>query len=99
MVGQSLGVAVAATVLTNRIAYHGGGPAAHLIGLPQIVQDGTLTAYHDAFIVAGILTLAGVAMALFIRDKDAAGTMRPATVHLDAAPSLDEQELLPVGAH
>ncbi len=77
MVGQSLGVAVAATVLTNRIDFHGGVPAAHLLDLPQLVQDATLTAYHDAFIVAGLLTLLGVGMALFIRDRDAAGTMAP----------------------
>jgi MFS family permease len=77
MVGQSLGVAIAATVLTNRIDFHGGAPSAHLLRLPQPIQDATLFAYHDAFVVAGLLTMLGVVMALFIRDADAAGTMAP----------------------
>lgn len=77
MLGQSLGVAIAATVLTNRISHRGGVPAAHLQGLPETVQHNTLLAYHDMFIVAGVLTLVGVVAALLIRDSDAASTMRP----------------------
>jgi EmrB/QacA subfamily drug resistance transporter len=82
MLGQSMGVGVAATVLSNRITAHGGIPAAHLQHLPQAVQDGTLLAYHDAFLVAAVLTLFGVAMALMIRDSDAAPSMKPRRVVL-----------------
>jgi EmrB/QacA subfamily drug resistance transporter len=88
MLGQSFGVAIAATVLTNRISYRGGVPAAHLRGLPEAIQHNTLLAYHDTFIVAGVLTLVGVVAALLIRDRDAAGTMRPkahARAHEDDA--------------
>ncbi|MEO8540838.1 MAG: MDR family MFS transporter [bacterium] len=84
MVGQSLGVAISATVLSNRIDAHGGVPAAHLRGLPQSVQDGTLLAYHDAFLVAAALTVLGILMALMIKDRDAAASMKPRTVSADA---------------
>ena len=82
MLGQSFGVGVSATVLSNRITAHGGVPAAHLRRLPQAVQDATLLAYHDAFIAAAILTLFGVAMALMIRDSDAAASMKAKRVVL-----------------
>lgn len=95
MVGQSFGVAVVATVLTNRLSHHGGVAAAHLRGLPQVVQDSTLTSYHDAFVAAGVLTLLGVVMALFIRDRDAASTMHPRIVNVGA----DEQEPAGVPPH
>jgi EmrB/QacA subfamily drug resistance transporter len=77
MTGQSLGVAISATVLSNRITHHGGVPGAHLRNLPHAVQDHTLLAYHDAFLVAAALTVLGIVMALIIKDSDAAASMRP----------------------
>jgi Na+/melibiose symporter-like transporter len=94
MVGQSLGVAISATVLSNRISAHGGVPSAHLIGLPQPVQDATLLAYHDAFLVAAGLTVVGIVMALLIKDKDAAASMKPRPIAGGA-----EAEELAVAAH
>lgn len=94
MVGQSLGVAISATVLSNRITAHGGVPAAHLRNLPQAVQDGTVLAYRDAFIVAAALTVLGIIMALLIKDSDAEASMRPRVV-----PTGAESDELAVAVH
>jgi EmrB/QacA subfamily drug resistance transporter len=67
-VASSLGVAVSATYLTNRLAHHGGA-----LGSPE----GAFGAFQDAFLLMGALTLAGAAVALLIRDRDAAATMAP----------------------
>jgi EmrB/QacA subfamily drug resistance transporter len=74
MVGQSLGVAVCATVLANRLAHHGGalGPQ-----MPAPVRDAAFAAFHDAFLAAVAMTIVGIVVALLIRDKDAAPSMRP----------------------
>jgi EmrB/QacA subfamily drug resistance transporter len=74
MVGQSLGVAVCATVLANRLSHHGGalGP-----DLPAPIRDAAFAAFHDAFLAAVAMTVIGIAVALLIRDKDAAPSMRP----------------------
>ncbi|MEP6871033.1 MAG: MDR family MFS transporter [Anaerolineaceae bacterium] len=94
MVGQSFGVAVIATVLTNRLAYHGAflGAAA-----PAPIRDHALLAFRDGFIVAGILTLMGMVVALFIKDRDAAATMRPRS-EIVAIGSVEE-EALAAGLH
>ncbi len=69
-VSASFGVALLATVLTNRLSHHNA-----VLGLAQ-TRDGALLAFHDAFIAAGIIALIGVAVALLISDKEAAVSMR-----------------------
>jgi EmrB/QacA subfamily drug resistance transporter len=72
-VGSSFGVALLATVLSNRlIHYHSA------LGVPG-TQHSALLAFHDAFIAASVLVALAVALALFIDDKEAAGTMRQAS--------------------
>ena len=71
-VGSSFGVALLATVLSNRlIHYHSA------LGVPG-TQQSALLAFHEAFIAASVLVALAVALALFIDDKEAAGTMRQA---------------------
>jgi EmrB/QacA subfamily drug resistance transporter len=67
--GAALGVAVLGTVLA---AFGLSGHAA----APGAAHD--LTPYHVAFLVAAVPALVGVLIALTIRDRDAASTMRPA---------------------
>src|SRR5262249_53887354 len=69
-VAASFGVALLATVLTNRLGAH-----AAALGSP-LARDGALLAFHDAFLVAGALGLVGVIATLLVRDRLAAGTMR-----------------------
>jgi EmrB/QacA subfamily drug resistance transporter len=67
--GFALGVAILGTVIS-------------IIGPVTINAHGrvvpNLTAYHAAFVTAALLALAASGVALFIRDRDAASTMRPA---------------------
>jgi len=62
-VASSLGVAVSATYLTSRLTQNGASP------------DGRLASFQDSFLLMGLLSVAGAAVALLIRDRDAAGTM------------------------
>jgi hypothetical protein len=73
-VGASFGVALVATVLTNRLSANGTSLA------PGADSGATVEAFHEAFFVAAMLTLVGASMALLINDKDAAVSMRPAAV-------------------
>ena len=66
-VGSALGVAILSTVIGIV------GPV--IVGTHGSVQP-NLTAYHAAFIAAAALALAAAAIALFIRDRDAASTMK-----------------------
>jgi EmrB/QacA subfamily drug resistance transporter len=72
-VGSSLGVAVLATVLTERITAHIAGAAA---GGPAAARHAALLGYHDAFFAAVVIGVIGVAFAFLIHDEDAAETMR-----------------------
>ena len=65
-VAASLGVAILATALTTRLAFHDA-----VLGSPA-TRDGALSAFHDAFIFAGFLSLLGVVAALLIDDDKAA---------------------------
>jgi EmrB/QacA subfamily drug resistance transporter len=67
--GMAVAVAVLATVLKTRTDHYltGGGPA----------DVARLDAFHDAFYFAAVLAVVAAASALFIRDADAAGTMKP----------------------
>lgn len=70
-VASSLGVAVAASYLTSRLAHYDaqlGNPA---------TSGGSLSAFQDGFLVVAVLSLIGVSVAFLIRDRDAAATMRP----------------------
>ena len=65
-VGISFGVALLATVLTNRLGHHGavmGNPATH---------HGALLAFHDAFIAAAVLIALGILVSLLVSDRQAA---------------------------
>ena len=84
-VAASFGVALLATVLTNRMTHHDA-----VLGSP-LTRDGALTAFHEAFLVAAGLGMVGIIASLLIDDKAAAGTMRQPVV-------LEEDEPLGVPA-
>ncbi len=86
-VAASFGIALLATVLTNRLIAHDAQ-----LGNP-LTTDGAVSAFHDAFIVAAALGVVGMFAALLINDADAAGTMAPTT---RAAP---EEQSVAVAAH
>lgn len=65
--GFALGVALVSTVLSFV------GPVS--LDARGVLQP-NLLAYHAAFLTAAILALVGAGIALFIRDRDAAATMR-----------------------
>jgi len=65
----SVGVALLATVLSNRLAAYGA-----TLGAPG-TRAAALVAFHDAFAVAALLALLGLAAAFLISDRLAAGTM------------------------
>ncbi len=69
-VAASFGVALLATVLTNRMTAHDA-----VLGNPA-TRDGALLAFHDAFIVAALLALLGMTAALLVSDREAAASMR-----------------------
>jgi EmrB/QacA subfamily drug resistance transporter len=62
-VAASLGVAIMATALTNRLGYNDA-----VLGLPA-TQDGALIAFQDTFIFAGLLGILGILAALWIDDR------------------------------
>jgi MFS family permease len=84
-VAASFGVALLATVLTNRMTHHEA-----VLGSP-LTRDGALTAFHEAFLVAAALGMVGIIASLLIDDKAAAGTMRQPVI-------LEEDEPLGVPA-
>lgn len=69
-VASSLGVAVAATLLTNRLSHYGA-----ILGVLS-PNNGTLSAFQDVFIATGSITLVCAAVGLLIQDGDARATMR-----------------------
>lgn len=70
-IAASFGVALLATVLSNRLTHHGGD-----LGNPA-TSHAALLAFHEAFFVAALLAVLGMILAaLLVNDKDAAGTMR-----------------------
>jgi EmrB/QacA subfamily drug resistance transporter len=85
-VGASLGVALLATVLTSRLSAHDSSLA------PGSDTSAAVDAFHEAFTVAALLTIAGMLAALLINDEDAAVSMgRP-----EAVPE-EEDAGVPVG--
>jgi EmrB/QacA subfamily drug resistance transporter len=69
-VAASLGVALLATVLTSRLAHNGA-----TLGNP-LTQNGSLLAFHDAFIAAAVLAVLGVFLSLLLDDKEAERAVR-----------------------
>jgi MFS family permease len=67
-IASAAGVAVLATVLTDRLAAHAGESGGTALA--------SLHAYHDAFFVAFILGLIGFLFALRIPDEDVAHLMK-----------------------
>ena len=69
-VAQSFGVAIIATVLTSRLAHYGAalGPLDNAVA--------SVSAFSDGFIVTGVFIAAGILLALLIRDREAAATLR-----------------------
>jgi EmrB/QacA subfamily drug resistance transporter len=65
-VASSLGVAVIATVLTNRLVYHDA-----ILGDPA-TRDAALTAFQDTFIFGGALGVLGIIASLWIDDRKVA---------------------------
>jgi MFS family permease len=86
-VASSLGVAIAATLLTNRLTHYDAQ-----LGNP-LTSTGQLDAFQDALLVTGVLSLVGAAVAFLINDRDAAATMAPLTEDVDAPP--DDAAALP----
>jgi EmrB/QacA subfamily drug resistance transporter len=76
-VAGSLGVAAAASALTNRLAYHG----VQKLGDP-LTRDAALNAFQDTFLLLGLISLAGIAVAALISDRDAAPTMNIRTTRV-----------------
>jgi hypothetical protein len=69
-VAASFGVALLATVLTNRLAANDA-----ILGNPATV-DAALTAFRESFVVATGLALLGMVAALFINDREAMSVLR-----------------------
>ena len=88
-VAMSFGVALLATVLSSRLSHHGSS-----LGDPATAVE-AVRAFHDAFIAAAVLSLVGAGMAwLFIRDRDAAATMRQGAFEEELVP---DAEAVPAG--
>ena len=72
-IAASFGVALLATVLSNRLAHHSAR-----LGNPATSHQ-ALLAFHEAFFAASMLAMLGMLVAaLLVHDVDAAATMRQA---------------------
>ncbi|HLZ70940.1 MAG TPA: MDR family MFS transporter [Dehalococcoidia bacterium] len=94
-VGGSVGVAVLATIFSERTGAHvsSASLAAAQHGdraARAAVAHGTLLAFHDAFAVAVVLAVIGAGFAFLIHDEDAAPTM-----HRQVPAGAREGELAP----
>jgi len=87
-VGASFGVALLATVLTARLISHDTTLA------PGGDANAAVDAFHEAFIVACVITVIGSVVALFVSDKEAAVSMRT----VEVPPEPEEGAGVPVSA-
>jgi hypothetical protein len=71
-VAAAFGVATAATVLTTAMTRQLAG----LVPGSAAAIDAQVSAYHVVFLAASLLAFGAAAVALLIRDEDAAATMR-----------------------
>ncbi|MEX2226897.1 MAG: MDR family MFS transporter [Dehalococcoidia bacterium] len=85
-VASSFGVAIGATALTSRLSDHGAvlGPA---------TPAPAISAFHDVFLLIGLLSLVGVFVALLINDRAAAPTMAPTKV--TEVPEAEQRDVAP----
>lgn len=82
-VAASVGVALMATVLVDRIQSHVASAVQGVTGQAAIhaaTAHAALLGYHDAFLATALLAVVGVGVAFLIRDEDAAPSMRRAAV-------------------
>ncbi len=73
-VAGAFGVAILATVLVERMGSHLSAAAGSAGDLAA--QQASLSAFHDAFFVAFVLGMIGVAFAFLVHDEDAAVTLK-----------------------
>jgi EmrB/QacA subfamily drug resistance transporter len=83
-VASSFGVAILATVLTDRTQSHVASVMAKASTMqpPQLqaaIQQARVDGFHDAYFVGVIFALIGFAATFLIHDEDAAASMAPAT--------------------
>lgn len=71
-VAASFGVALLATILTDRLVYHGAQ-----LGNP-LTRDGALLAFHEGFAVACIFPILTFLAAFLLSDKEALAAVRQA---------------------
>lgn len=69
-VSASFGVALVATVLSNRLSHYGA-----VMGNPATGPQAVL-AFHDAFIASASLTAIGILLTFLVSDREAAAAMR-----------------------
>ncbi|RLT27594.1 MAG: DHA2 family efflux MFS transporter permease subunit [Chloroflexi bacterium] len=82
-VGSSIGVALLATVLSERLIAHAPQTAAIAAAkagaTPALAKaaavQASVSAFHEAFLAAFVLALVGVVLTLLIHDEDAASTL------------------------
>jgi EmrB/QacA subfamily drug resistance transporter len=87
-VASSFGVALIATVLTARLSSHGA-----IMGDPA-TQSGAVLAFHDAFIVAVIVSIAAIGAAFLMSDKLAAATMQRPEIATEHELPVDDEVAL-----
>lgn len=98
-VAGSVGVAVLATVLSDRIASHVADATRNLsdqAATQAATIQGNLDGFHDAFLAATILAIIGMFFTLLIHDEDAAASMARPGEHSAAGEVEDYQ---PVAVH
>jgi MFS family permease len=86
-VASSFGVAVGATALTSRLSDRGAA-------LGPFTPGPAIDAFQDVFLLIGLLTLAGAAVALLISDRAAAATMAPKVAEVSDA---EKRDVAPIG--
>jgi MFS family permease len=69
-VAASFGIALLASVLSNRLVHYGA-----VLGQAS-TQSGALSAFHDTFLVAAIISALGIVASLRIDNRLAEATMR-----------------------
>jgi hypothetical protein len=79
-------VALVATVLTARLAFHDA-----LMGSPA-TRSGAFLAFHDTFIVATLVSVIAIGAAFMVSDKLAAATMNPSAATPQPM-AFDEEEI------
>src|SRR5215218_3380321 len=80
-VGAAVGVALLATILTSRTTTLVADALPHG---DVAVLNAQVTAFHEAMFASALLAGVGIIASLFVRDSDAAATMQPGAVKVDA---------------